>query len=93
MWNSNYTLNINTQMNYWLAEPLNLPQMHEPLMQLVEDLAASGNEQAKEYYDAHGFVVHHNCDIWQTTIPVGRKEPGKSVQSFWPMAGGCLCRL
>lgn len=91
-WSSNYTLNINTQMNYWLAEPLNLPQMHEPLLQLVEKLAASGKEQAKEYYDACGFVVHHNCDIWQTTIPVGRKEPGKSVHSFWPMAGGWLCR-
>lgn len=91
-WSSNYTLNINTQMNYWLAEPLNLPEMHEPLLRLIEELSVSGEDGARKYYNARGFVTHHNCDIWQHTNPVGKKETGRSIHSFWPMSSGWLCR-
>lgn len=91
-WSSNYTLNINTEMNYWPAEPLNLPETHGPLLKLLEELSVSGEEVAREYYNVGGFVVHHNCDIWQHTNPVGRKEKNRSVHSFWLMASGWLCR-
>ena len=91
-WSSNYTLNINTEMNYWGAEPLNLSELHEPLLKLTEDLSVSGAEGAREYYNARGFVTHHNCDIWQHTNPVGRKEKGRAVHSYWAMSPGWLCR-
>jgi len=62
-WNSNWTTNINTQMNYWPAEITALPECHEPLIALVEDLAVSGRHTARVYYGARGWTAHHNVDI------------------------------
>ena len=91
-WRSHYALNINTQMNYWAAEPLNLSECHEPLLRFIEELSVSGEEVAREYYGASGFVTHHCSDLWQHTNPGGRKREGCSVYSFWPISSGWLCR-
>jgi alpha-L-fucosidase 2 len=66
-WDSKYTININTEMNYWPAEKCNLPEMHEPLIQLVKELSVSGKETAKTMYGCDGWVAHHNTDIWRIT--------------------------
>lgn len=87
-WRSNYTLNINTEMNYWPAENCNLPECHEPLFKLIEELSEAGRETAKQLYGCEGFAVHHNSDVWRKTGPA----TGKSSWAVWPMAGGWLCR-
>ncbi|RXK83084.1 glycoside hydrolase family 95 protein [Filimonas effusa] len=70
-WRSNYTTNINLQMNYWPAEVCNLSEMTEPLIRHIQRLAKNGTATASEYYHAKGWVVHHNTDIWAQTNPVG----------------------
>jgi alpha-L-fucosidase 2 len=70
-WRSNYTTNINVQMNYWPAEVCNLSEMTEPLMQHIKRWAANGTATAKNYYNMHGWALHHNSDIWAQTNPVG----------------------
>lgn len=87
-WNSNYTININTEMNYWPTLMCNLEEMHEPMLRLVEDLSEAGVKTAQDFYHAKGFTSHHNTDIWRMTHPV----PGSSQWSFWPMSSGWLCR-
>ncbi len=87
-WNSNYTININTEMNYWPTLMCNLEEMHEPLMRLVEELSVAGVKTAQDFYHANGFTAHHNTDIWRMTHPV----PGNSQWSFWPLSSGWLCR-
>ena len=87
-WNSNYTTNINTEMNYWGALPCNLPETLSPLVTLVKDLSVSGAETAKAFYHADGFVAHHNADIWGFSAPV----QGNACWGFWPGASGWLCR-
>ncbi len=69
-WDSKYTTNINCEMNYWLAEVANLPECHEPMFKLVEEVAESGSITAKEHYGANGWIVHHNTDIWRGTAPI-----------------------
>ncbi|WP_235817856.1 glycoside hydrolase family 95 protein [Formosa haliotis] len=69
-WKSAYTVNINTEMNYWPAEVTNLTEMHEPLIQLVKELSVVGQETAEEMYGANGWVTHHNTDLWRITGPV-----------------------
>ena len=64
-WDSKYTININTEMNYWPAEKTNLSEMHEPLIQMVRELAETGKETAKTMYGARGWMAHHNTDIWR----------------------------
>ena len=91
-WNSNYTININTEMNYWPTLMINLPECHEPLVRLVRELAESGARTAKRFYDAPGFVSHHNTDIWRMSTPVGAHTPGSAVYAFWPMSSGWLAR-
>lgn len=90
-WNSNYTININTQMNYWPTLGVNLPECNLPLVDLLEGVAASGERTARAYYDAPGFVAHHNTDLWRLTTPVGA---GTSCirYAFWPMGSGWLVR-
>ena len=66
-WDSKYTININAQMNYWPAEKTNLAELHEPFLQMVEDLSETGQETARGMYGARGWVAHHNTDIWRTT--------------------------
>ena len=80
-WDSKYTVNINTEMNYWPAELTNLPEMHEPFIQLVKEVAQTGAETAREMYGARGWVLHHNTDIWRVTGPVDSPPYGT-----WPMA-------
>lgn len=91
-WNCNYTININTEMNYWPTLMVNLPECHEPLVRLIEELSQSGTRTARQFYNAPGFVAHHNTDIWRLSTPVGARTPGSAVYAFWPMSSGWLVR-
>ncbi|MBE5782378.1 MAG: glycoside hydrolase family 95 protein [Clostridiales bacterium] len=91
-WSSNYTVNINTEMNYWPAEVCNLSEMHEPLFKMLQELMTTGAETAKAYYGARGVVVHHNVDLWRMSNPVGNHREGCAVYAFWPMGFGWLCQ-
>lgn len=82
-WGSEYTTNINTEMNYWLAEIGNLSECHEPLFDLIEDLSYSGRRTANIHYQARGWTAHHNLDIWRQSAPTG----GDPSWAFWPMGG------
>jgi alpha-L-fucosidase 2 len=84
-WDSKYTININTEMNYWPAEPGNLDECVEPLTQMVLEMAETGTRTAKVMYDAHGWVVHHNTDLWRATAPIDMPYSG-----MWPMGGAWL---
>jgi len=88
-WSSNYTLNINAQMNYWPAETTNLAECHEPLFALTRALAKSGAETAKVNYGAGGWVAHHNADIWAHSTPVGEGS-GDPIWANWTMGGAWL---
>ncbi len=85
-WGSKYTVNINTQMNYWLADAANLPQCVEPLIAMVEDLAEAGAEMARCHYGASGWVLHHNTDLWRASGPIDGAQWG-----LWPTGGAWLC--
>ena len=91
-WSSNYTININTQMNYWPAEPTNLSEMHLPLLTWIKSLSVTGAQTAKEFYHARGWVAHHNSEIWGTSNPVGNKGDGDPVWANWYMGGNWLCQ-
>jgi alpha-L-fucosidase 2 len=84
-WESKYTTNINVEMNYWPAEPTNLSECHEPLFDLVDDLAISGARTAEKQYGARGWVVHHNTDHWRGTAPIN------NIDGVWPTGGAWLC--
>ena len=90
-WSSNYTTNINLQMNYWMAESTNLVDCLPPLFDFIDALRQSGEETAKRVYGLPGWVAHHNSDVWAYSLPVGEgsHEP---KWSFWPMAGAWLVR-
>ncbi len=91
-WSSNYTININTQMNYWPAEVTNLSEMHMPLMNFIKDLRVNGTAVAKEFYHARGWVAHHNSEIWAMANPVGDKGQGDPSWANWYMGGNWLCQ-
>ena len=91
-WSSNYTININTEMNYWPAEVTNLTEMHQPLLDFLPGLAQTGAQTAKEFYGAGGWVAHHNSDIWALSNPVGDRGKGDPIWANWPMGGNWLCR-
>lgn len=91
-WSSNYTVNINTEMNYWPAESCNLAGLHQPLFAMLRELAVTGRKPARDIYGAGGFVSHHNVDLWRLSTPVGRKGKGTAGYAFWPMSSGWLCR-
>jgi alpha-L-fucosidase 2 len=91
-WSSNYTTNINTQMNYWLAEECNLSEMHRPVYGLIKAMSVTGSAAAKEFYGAHGWVVHHNSDIWALATPVGDRGKGEPKWANWPMGGAWMVR-
>lgn len=86
-WNSGYTININTEMNYWPAEVTNLSECHEPLFRLIDELAVSGAETARNMYNRRGWVAHHNTSIWRESMP----NDNVPTASFWPMVQGWLC--
>lgn len=83
-WGSKWTVNINTEMNYWPAEPAALSECHEPLFDLMQDLAVTGAKTAAEHYGCGGWVVHHNADLWRGAAPVD------GVWGVWPMAAAWL---
>ena len=86
-WDSKYTININTEMNYWPAEPGNLGECVAPLTEMVLDLAQSGQSTARIHYGARGWVTHHNTDLWRATAPIDGPRWG-----MWPMGGAWLCQ-
>ncbi len=91
-WSSNYTININTEMNYWPAEMTNLSEMHQPLLNWIKELSVTGARTAKEFYNAKGWVAHHNSEIWGTSNPVGDIGAGDPVWANWYMGGNWLCQ-
>ncbi len=91
-WSSNFTININTQMNYWPAETTGLAELHEPLITMVEGLAVNGRRTAATNYGAAGWVAHHNTDVWRHTAMVGDWGTGDAVWALWPMAGPWLAQ-
>ncbi|PYE48073.1 glycoside hydrolase family 95 protein [Paenibacillus barcinonensis] len=86
-WSSNYTLNINAEMNYWPAETCNMAELHEPLIDFIGKLAVNGRKTAEINYGAQGWVAHHNADIWGQTAPVGDYGEGDPVWALWMMGG------
>lgn len=86
-WDSKYTLNINTQMNYWPAEVCNLPECHLPLFALLARMRVTGRRTAQEMYGCRGFVAHHNTDIWADTAPQDVWLPA----TYWPLGAAWLC--
>ena len=84
-WDSKYTVNINTEMNYWPAEIANLSEMHQPLFSMLKDLSVTGKESASEMYHARGWNMHHNTDLWRMT---GVVDGG--FYGLWPMGGAWL---
>jgi alpha-L-fucosidase 2 len=84
-WGSKYTININTEMNYWPAETTNLAECHEPLFKMVEDLTQTGAHTARVHYGARGWVAHHNTDLWRAAAPIDGPTWG-----MWPMGGAWL---
>ena len=84
-WDSKYTININTEMNYWLAEPANLAETTEPLTKMVSEISETGRATAKIHYGAKGWVTHHNTDIWRATAPVDGAQWG-----IWQTGGAWL---
>ena len=87
-WSSGYTVNINTEMNYWCTDIANLSDCFEPLTQLVEKLTYNGEKTAKDYYGCNGFCAHHNTDIWGMTFPAGDPEGLEETTQYAPWAMG-----
>ncbi|MDI1247604.1 MAG: glycoside hydrolase N-terminal domain-containing protein [Lacunisphaera sp.] len=86
-WGSKYTVNINTEMNYWPAEAANLAECAEPLYAMIDELVASGRKTAQAHYGARGWVLHHNTDLWRGTAPINNSDHG-----IWPTGGAWLTR-
>ena len=86
-WDSKYTININTEMNYWPAESCNLPECHMPLFELIKKMVPNGRKTARQMYGCGGFVCHHNTDIHGDTVTQDRWIPG----SYWVMGAAWLC--
>ena len=91
-WSSNYTININLQMNYWPAEAGNLSEMVKPLAGLIKNISVTGKRTAKEFYNANGWVAHHNSDIWALSNPVGDLGKGDPKWANWSMGANWLSR-
>ncbi len=91
-WSSNYTININTQMNYWPAESTNLAECHTPLLDFIRDLSVTGAETARVNYGCRGWTAHHNSDFWRHSGQVGAYGQGDPVWACWPMGGAWLCQ-
>lgn len=86
VWGSKYTININTEMNYWIAEKSGLSDLHVPLLEHLKVMAEKGREVAKEMYGCRGFCCHHNTDIWGDCAPQDQHMPG----TIWPLGGAWL---
>jgi alpha-L-fucosidase 2 len=86
-WGSKYTININTEMNYWPTEVCNLSECHQPLFDMLKDISVTGTKTARVYYGCNGWVTHHNIDLWRGTAPVDAARFG-----MWPLGGAWLCQ-
>ena len=86
-WASGYTMNINSEIYYWMAEAANLGECTEPVLKFVKQLAVNGTEHVRESFGYPGWTAHHNTSIWRTAQPVDNANC-----SFWPMAGGWTCQ-
>jgi alpha-L-fucosidase 2 len=86
-WGGKYTININTEMNYWPAEPTGLAECVQPLIEMVRDLSVTGARTAKVMYNARGWVTHHNTDLWRASGPIDGAKFG-----VWPTGGAWLCK-
>ena len=86
-WDSKYTININTEMNYWPAEVTNLSECALPLLAMVEDLSVTGRSTAREHYNLDGWVTHHNTDLWRGAAPINNANHG-----IWVTGGAWLCQ-
>jgi len=86
-WSSNYTMNINVEENYWLAENANLSEMHQSLLTFIDNLAITGAVTAKTFYNSSGWVVAHNSDIWAMSNPVGNFGEGYPGWANWNLGG------
>ena len=84
-WDSKYTVNINTEMNYWPSEVTNLSEMSDPLVQMIKELSVTGSETAKKMYSSHGWMLHHNTDLWRMTGAIDGAYWG-----MWPCGGAWL---
>ncbi len=89
-WSANWTLNINAEMNYWPAEVANLAECQEPFLDFIQMLSVHGRKTAEVNYGAHGWVAHHNADIWGQTAPVGNYGGGDPVWANWTMGSPWL---
>ena len=85
-WDSKWTVNINTEMNYWPVEVANLAECASPLFDLVADCAVTGGKTARAHYGLPGWVLHHNTDLWRGTAPINNSNHG-----IWPTGGAWLC--
>jgi len=86
-WDSKWTVNINTEMNYWPTEPCNLAECHEPLFDMLEEVMISGRKVAKTHYNCRGWVLHHNTDLWRGAAPINHSNHG-----IWVTGGAWLCQ-
>jgi alpha-L-fucosidase 2 len=86
-WDSKWTVNINTEMNYWPADVTNLSECAEPLFDMIADCAVTGRETARAHYGLKGWVLHHNTDLWRGTAPINNSDHG-----IWPSGGSWLCQ-
>jgi len=84
-WDSKWTVNINTEMNYWAADMVNLAECQEPLFDMIRDVSETGREVAREHYNCRGWVLHHNTDIWRGAAPINHANHG-----IWPTGGAWL---
>ena len=86
-WDGKYTININTEMNYWPAEPTNLTELHAPLIDMIRDLSVTGRQAASQMYGARGWTAHHNTDIWRISGMVDTPLSG-----MWPTSNAWFCQ-
>ena len=84
-WDSKFTVNINTEMNYWAVEPLNISECHDALFRMIEEVVTSGEKVAKVHYNARGWVLHHNTDLWRGAAPINHSNHG-----IWVSGSGWL---
>ncbi|MBE6633161.1 MAG: glycoside hydrolase family 95 protein [Ruminococcaceae bacterium] len=91
-WSSNYTVNINTQMNYWHVLACDLAELQLPLAELIRKISKTGAAAARDYYGAEGYCAHHNVDLWGLASPVGAGRKGCLQYAFWNLSAGWLCR-
>ncbi|MEO8252961.1 MAG: glycoside hydrolase family 95 protein [Flavobacterium sp.] len=89
-WSSNYTININVEENYWLAENTNLSELHQPLLSYIKNVAQTGKVTAKTFYGVNGWAVAQNSDIWAMSNPVGNFGDGDPNWACWNMGGAWL---